>query len=219
MKRFLLASVFLASLVAAQAQLRYVDWTSASGNSVFGTITLADSSTIAVTYTGLPYFVQLTGGTDYWLPATPYDALPNQPPSNDMIALNAATTNTLTFSRAVTGLDLLSISMGQPSLPVTYTFDHPFTVVDSGPGYWGGSVYTRSTSFDITGYEFSGVLGFTDSSISALTWTSTTEGWHGFTIAVAGAAGGGAVPEPSTYALFGGLALFGLVAARKLRKK
>jgi hypothetical protein len=218
MKRLLLASLFLASFVAAQAQLSYVDWTSASGSNVYGTITLPDSSTVSVTYTGLPYFVQLTGGTNYWVPSTPYDALPNLPPSNDMIALNQATTNTLTLSRPVNGLDFLSISMGQPSLPVTYTFDHAFTVVDSGAGYWGGSVYTRSSSFDITGYEFSGVLGFTDSNISSLSWTSTAEGWHGFTVAIAGV-GGGAVPEPSTYALFGGLAMFGLVIARKLRKR
>jgi len=224
MKTILAICAFSGLLATAHAQLSYVDWTSASGNNVYGTITLSDSSVISVQFTGPTAFVQLNGsGTDYWLPNAPYDVLSNQPPSNDLIALSSANSSfSLTFSAPVSGLDFLSVSLGQPGDPVTYTFDHNFTVLDSGAGYWGGSNYTQPTSDSIVGREFSGTLGFSDAEITSLNWTTdNAEYWHGFTVAVSSTpipSNPGAVPEPATYALFGSLGLLGLAGARRFRR-
>ena len=224
MKHILAVCAFSALMATAHAQLSYVDWTSASGDNVFGTITLADSSTVSVEFTGPTSFIQLNNsGTDYWLPDAPYNVLPNQPPSVDLIALYAANSSySLTFSKPVDGLDFLSVSLGSPSDPVTYTFDHDFTVLDSAAGYWGGSVYSQPTADSIIGQEFSGTLGFSDSGITSLNWTADNyENWHGFTVAVSSQpiqSGPGAVPEPSTYALFASLGLVGLIASRRLRR-
>lgn len=216
MKSVLWALALSAATSVAHAQLSYVNWTTASSNQVVGTITLPDTSVINVTYTGAYVFAQVSGGTNFWLPSTPFDALPNQPPSSDIVGLNMPGTHSLTFSSPVDGLYLLINSLGQPGRGVTYTFNQSFTVVDSGPGYWGGSVYSLSGSNSITGNEFTGVLGFSATGLTSLTWTSSPdEYWHGITAAIST---GSAVPEPSTYGLFGAAALAGFVAWRRRRR-
>ena len=178
------------------------------------------SQTVNATWIGQSYFVNLNNtGTNYWTPQAAFSTgSVTGPGTPDIIALYAATHNVLTFDTPVTNMFMALNSLGQPGLAVTYAFDQTFTTVkDNSVGpcpYWGcGSLSGSGTSL-LSGVEGSGIIQFSGN-VSSLTWDSSTEGWHGFTVGAADI--GTTVPEPSTWMLMGTglLAMGGVVRRRK----
>jgi hypothetical protein len=207
MKNFVLAcsAAFAATaLVApASAAIQWADLTGQpSSNTVVGTV-----AGVGVTYTGDVNFVQLAGGTDYWNPFPSAD----RPTGTDIISINNGGTKTVTFASAVTDVYLaLNSWNGQDAV-----FDHPYTVVAQGCGYWGcGVVAGTSTSTELfASGELHGIIQFAGP-ITTLSFTDVSENWHGIQIGIGSVAG--AVPEPATWALV--LAGFGLTGAALRRR-
>lgn len=216
MKRlfFIVAVCVFVATPALADMVYWADWTSAGSSTATGSIALP-GETISVDFSGTIAFSQTTGGTDWWAGGNPTAAytsaeVENAPsPTNDIISLNAASINTLTFSTAVINPVMAILSQGQPNLAVTYAFDQPFAVRSEGPGWWGDGWYIHSGN-DLTGYEFHGVIQFLGT-YDTISWTnSPNEYWHGFTVAAPAV-----VPVPGAVLL----GILGLGAAGlKLRK-
>jgi hypothetical protein len=89
-------------------------------------------------------------------------------------------------------------------------FDTPFTVLSSGPGFWGSP--GTLTNIDpvnhvLQGDEGHGTIQFI-ATYGSISFTSPI--WHGFTV--------GAIPEPSTHVmLLAGLSLLGFWARSRKR--
>ena len=191
----------------------------ATPGSATGIITLPDSSTIDVGYTGqviAPTNIAETGNPS-WLPATTYadgSAIDNAPPRGNMIALSDANTNvnTLTFSLPVVNPVVAIWSLGQPGAQASFVFSNGApTFVDGGPSQeFNGSAITVSGN-TVSGREGNGTVQFIGT-FDSLSWTNPqAEFYYGFTVGVAGA-----VPEPSEYVmLLAGLAMLGFVLRRR----
>ncbi|MBU0545190.1 MAG: PEP-CTERM sorting domain-containing protein [Proteobacteria bacterium] len=178
------------------------------------------STTVYVAYSGSYSFAQLGSGINYWTegnpkPYTGNSVVDNAPTASELIALNLATTNTVTFSRPVVDPIMAIVSMGQGGLPVTYDFNAPFIVLSEGRGYWGDGTYTLADGDLLIGRELHAAIQFSGT-FSQISWSSTSENWHGFTFGIAGNAQ--QVPEPATMLLLG-FGLFGLAGiSRKFKK-
>lgn len=223
MKRFLLLALALglAGVQSAHANLvTWTDWTAI----IEGTPSVTgDIGGITVTYTGPYAFVQLGSGINYWTengtpaPYTDSALIDNAPTASEMVALNVSGTHTITFSEAILNPVMAIVSMGQPSLPVSYDFDTDFSLISNGVGYWSyangglpGVVAVDDANDILTGNEFHGVIQF-NGLVSQISWTSSpNEYWHGITFGSVAMD----VPEPGTLALFA-MGLLGLGAARR----
>ncbi len=196
---------------SATAAIQWTDWTSASTASATGTL-----AGVAVTLAGPIHNWQVSGGTDYWRtggnPFAAYDALSNLPGNNDFVAPSGVGARTITFSRAVIDPYIAIISLGQPSLQTSWTFDAPFSIIDQGRGFWGNGVFTVVGN-TLSAGEAHGVIQFRGSFTSLTLTTNNPEFWSGLTIGASGV-----VPEPASWAML--IAGFGLVgaAARRRRK-
>lgn len=212
----------VASPRPAEAQGSWTDWTAATagspgtaaGSLVFG------GTDVFVTYVGEVLGAQTACGTNYWTTPTTYDApgIP-APPGCDIIRLvgGNAIVNTITFSQPVSNPFMAILSLGQGGIPVTYDFSAPFTVVSTGPGFWGNGTLTALPGSSLQGREGHGTIQF-NGTFTSISWTvPAAENWHGFTVGAAGLAGSvSTVPEPSSMALLGlGLGGLGLVARRQ----
>lgn len=213
---------FIVSLLAAgvlpglaSADISYINWdkTSLTSNSVTGTLTLADNSTVNVTLTGPINFVNGPTDANYFTPDTTFEGtgVPNAPTSGFVGLAAGNASYTLSFDRAIHNVIFDMVSVGQTGIPVTYDFNHSFTLVNTGPGPFGSGTLEANGNA-VTGVEGNGVLLF-GGDLSSLSWTvDNAEYWHGFTAGVAGAAA--PVPEPTTMAALGFGAL-GLLARRR----
>jgi fibronectin-binding autotransporter adhesin len=187
MKRFAtLFCVFLLYSTLLQADdVNWVDWhTVLPNNDIQGTVIVGDSE-VTVTYSGERTFVQLSCGTNYWDPSTPYISadVPNPPPDCDIIALSQATVKTLTFSEPVSNLFFAVVSLNGNG----YRFDRDFNILSFGRGYWGDGTLTKEVNpptYDLIGTgEPHGVIQIVGS-FSSVSWTSlSNENWNGFSIA------------------------------------
>jgi hypothetical protein len=194
-----------------------------------GTITTA-TTTVNVTYTnpnGIGFY-QTSGGTDYWTPRTPVANSPytstlvdNVPTGTDIVALQFAGNQTLSFSQTIANpvfsyvslngngyaflnqdFDILSYGAGLGAAPPG----------DNSCGFWGCGT-SRKNIVDLGGgnveYQLlgtgepHGTIRFTGA-FDTLTWRSlSNEFWNGFTVGVQGTASEvfPPVPEASTFLL------------------
>jgi hypothetical protein len=216
------AAMAAAAFAASAASATTVSWADLNAdngtNTVTGTITAnSDTVNVSISTGSVPYaFAQINGaGTNYWAPGT-WNGAYNQPPNADIVALSAAGTTTITFSKPVTNPYLALISFNGAAV----SFNDTFSVVAQGCGYWGCGTFTPingDTGFNNSG-EATGLLQFTGT-LTSLTLTDTVpEDWHGLTVGIGGVASTTGVPEPATWALmlagFGGAGLM-LRARRK----
>ncbi len=234
---------------AQAATINWTDWTTSNNslNSNFvaqGTITTSTSS-VNVTYSnpqGISFY-QPSGGTDYWqnnragrTPATsPYTstAVSNIPTGTDLIALQYAGNQTLTFSQTIANPVFSYVSLNGNG----YAFDRDFNILSVGDpatgkdcGYFGCDTSSKSVVFNAgtgkTEYQLigtgepHGTLQFTGA-FDNVSWRSlSNEDWNGFTVGIQGTAAevfppSASVPEPFT--IVG--TLVGGTGALRMRKK
>jgi hypothetical protein len=196
----LAGSLLLLSTVvpAFGATYYYVDWTSANvaQGTATGTITLPDLSTVTVNFAatnpdnspGNLFGAQTSGGTNYWIPSTPYISaqVSNPPPTPDILQLAGGQnqTYTVTLSQPIKDPIMAIVSLGSPAISITYNFNSPFTIVSQGAGFWGNGPLTQLPGNILSGAEGHGTIQFIGT-FSTFSWTvPTTETWHGFTFGI-----------------------------------
>jgi len=249
MKKIFLSLLLMAVLlsVSTSAHAVLIDWTdwttsdSTNGFTAYGTMTTA-TTTVNVTYNnplGVGFY-QPSGGIDYWQnghsgrteATSPYTStfVDNIPTGTDIIALNKAGVQALTFSKAIANPVFAYVSLNGNG----YAFDRDFEILSVGGvdgndcGYWGcGTSYKSIVEISTGVYEYQllgtgephGALRFTGE-FDTVTWRSlTNEYWNGFTVGVEGTAEeirneNNAVPEPASMLLFG-TGLVGAVLRRR----
>ena len=218
-RRFLGTSAVLLSTLAPQvvSAQTWAVWNPSASGTATGTL-----GATTVSFNGSYNNVFGTGGTNYWAPSGPYTGGGQTAPTNtSFVQVVAPTNGTITFGAAVTNPYIALISVGQPGVRVSYTFDSPFTVLsnnNSSCAFWGcGSFTVSNGGLTLNGNEFSGLLQFTGTFTSITVTTQNSENWHGFSVGVDGIANN-VVPEPSTYALLStGLIGIGVLSRRRRR--
>ncbi|MCA8928947.1 MAG: hypothetical protein KDC18_12825 [Alphaproteobacteria bacterium] len=206
------AGAVLASASAQAVTIDWADWVAASASGGVATGTIASGATsVGVTYSGPQFFAaQVSGGGNFYTGnAYTNGDVDNAPPTSDILELSLGGTSTITFSQAVVDPVLALVSWNGNIVD----FGTPIEIVSNGSGFFGsGTPILNGTGTGFTGNgEVHGIvriLGTHDS----ITFTHTSEQWHGLTVGIAAVA----APEAAPLALLGSaLAGLGLLARRK----
>ncbi len=221
----------------------WTDWQTGDISNGFtgtGQITTA-TTTVDVTYhngRGIGFYLTgAAGEPDYWTSQgvrdplhSPYTSalVDNIPTGTDMIALQYAGTQTLTFSQAIANPVFSYISLNGNG----YAFDQDFDILSFGdsstsdgivhtPGYYGyGTSYKNVVDLGGGQFEYQllgtgephGTIRF-KGSFDSVSWRSlSNEYWNGFTVGVQGTAAEIFTPEPSSivaaaFGVFAGVAI------------
>ena len=194
---------------ASMAQAVTVKWATLDAQPNATTVT-GSVDGVGLTFTGAISFAQLNNNDfDYWVDRGYTQGLVNRPLGTDLIALNGGGLKTITFASPVQDV-FIAFTSWNGNAP---TFSAPFTVVSQGCGYWGCGTFNPNmagTGFS-TSQEVHGVLKFSGS-FTSISFTDTSENWHGLTVGVTSA-----VPEPANWALL--IAGFGLTGAAMRRRR
>ena len=209
----------LISTPAFAVPVSWTDWVSSESSSAIGQI-IVGSTVVGVSYANdaPSAFVQTGTGIDYWTGAAYTNGTAdNAPTSSELIALGNGGTVTIDFTEAI---EDPFIAMNSWNSNVV-DFGVPISIDSFGHGYWGtGTAVLNDSGTGFTGAgEFHGVIALSGS-FDSVTFSHTSEYWHGFTVGVAGLADSGPapVPEPTTMLLFGA-GLAGLAGLRTRRKE
>lgn len=206
----------LISTPAFGVTISWTDWQSNTSNSALGELMVgSDVVTVSYSNTANHAFVQTGTGTNYWSEDTPAPytsgTVENAPTAAELIALNTASTVTITFSETISGIYIAMNSWNGNTVDFLGT---TIIVDSSGDGYWGEG--TAVLNSDSTGFygsgEFHGII-FLSGDFDSISFTHTTENWHGFTIGVVGLADT-SVPVPTTFLLLAS-GLMGLIGLKK----
>lgn len=163
-----------------------MNWTNSTPSEVSGTLTVG-SSTIGVTFSGAYYFAQTSDGINYWNPPAPYisQIVDNAPPTSDIIGLGSGGYETIKFSEVIQDPIIALVSWNSN----TVDFGVPIEILSYGAGYWGNGVPILNSSG--TGFygngEVHGIIRL-PGAYSSITFTHTSEYWHGLTVGVLGVA-------------------------------
>jgi len=207
----------LASMSAHAVPVNWTDWQSSASNTTAAGQLTVGATTVDVNYsgTGAHAFVQngVTGNlTNYWS-GTAYTNgnVDNAPTPAEGVSLSQGGTVTVNFSQAILNPFIAMNSWNGNVVD----FGVPITIDSFGPGYWGsGTAILNGTGTGFTGSgEFHGVISLSGS-FTSISFTHTSENWHGFTVGVEGLGEQQDVPEPGPLALWA-LGLLGLAFARK----
>jgi hypothetical protein len=233
------------SAAASAAPVYWTDWQGADMDPTAGFqsqgIITTPTSTVTVTYTnpnGIGFY-QPSGGIDYWGPRTPASNSPytsalvdNAPTGTDIIGLQYAGNQTLTFSQTIANPVFSYVSLNGNG----YAFlDQDFDILsfgagltaaapgDNNCGYWScGTSFKQIVDLGNGHIEYRllgtgephGTIRFTGA-FDTLQWRSlSNEYWNGFTVGVQGTAAE-VLPAPGALGLVG----FGLVGLFGLRRK
>jgi hypothetical protein len=145
--------------------------------------------------------------------------VPSAPTSKNYIAFTgfSGLTNTFTFSAPISNfvMDIASLGgTGAGASSASYNFNNVPTVLSSGTGQFGTQIIplTVTNGTSVYGQEGNGAIQF-NGSMTSNSWTAPKpEYYSAFTVGIASQ---NAVPEPSTYALFGLGAVALVFAARR----
>ena len=215
--KILAAAVMALSASAANAVVvSWADWQSATTTTAQGQMT-SGATTIDVTFSTSGeslYFVQTGSGTNYFAESVPAPftsgIVENAPPAAEMIALSTGGTKTITFSQAITDPYIAFVSWNGNLA----SFTQPFEKISEGCGYWGCGTFSLGAGNSFVGSgEVHGILRFVGT-FDSVTFSDSSEGWHGLTIGIGGVAG---VPEPANWAML--IAGFGLTGAVLRRRR
>ncbi|MEN6620744.1 MAG: hypothetical protein ABFD50_04220 [Smithella sp.] len=219
-KIFFLSLLFLMliALPAHASQVYWTDWASMTTGipgSASGTINISGNS-IMVSYSGeIVYINQGNCNFPAYMKAGIVDNKPT--PANESIGLKGGNNilNTITFSQPVINPIFAIQSLGSGSDSAEYVFTSPFTILNQGPGAWGGNntSLTALDQYTLYGKEGNGILQFTGT-YSSLSWTVPDgENFHMFTVGAVGIPSS-AAPIPAA-AWFFGPGLIGLIAFKR----
>jgi hypothetical protein len=214
---FTVALIALSIMPTLQAATIWTDWTSATlgtPGSASGTL-----GGVTVSYNGEVNGNTVINGTspDWSQPASSFigGTVSTSPSAvGDIITLNGSFTgtNTLSFSSPILNPVFAIWSLGQPTLPASFTFNATPTFEAGGPDVFGGGAISVLGDV-VSGQEGSGVVQFTGT-FTSISWTDTPENFYGFTVGEAGAVS--ATPEPAALTLFGvGFAALALMLGRR----